>query len=452
MRRALVVVALCAAGCVDFGSYRALDDAAVQNGDGGGCVPATCQSMGKNCDTVDDGCGTKLACGNCSVPATCGGGGTPNVCGCAADPMTCAGKCGMLVDKCGTTVDCGNCAMGLNCGGGGPNICGKNICTPTTCMAEGKNCDSINDNCGKILNCGSCTLPQTCGGGGTANVCGCIPTSCAAQNKNCGPIFDGCGNMLDCGTCADGIMCLNNVCNCTPIGCDANGCGKISDGCGHTVDCGGCKNGQSCIDGVCTTYTCTSKAQVCDPVCNTGCGNGERCDVYDVNQGQCIPQDNGGVGNNCTVDMNSDTCGPKLICLDTCFRLCYSDADCQADACCDSPIQFDDGTDSGFKSCSPSDGCDPSVMNSCPNGQACYFSTCPNSPGGSGCTSQIGKTQIGQACTYTNDCVPGTSCSQEDKKCYPVCKLAAPSCAQGKVCTQAKMMNGKFAITYGFCK
>jgi hypothetical protein len=45
-------------------------------------------------------------------------------------------------------------------------------CTPTTCVAEGKNCGSISDGCGGELNCGSCTAPATCGGGGMPNVCG----------------------------------------------------------------------------------------------------------------------------------------------------------------------------------------------------------------------------------------------------------------------------------------
>ncbi len=40
-------------------------------------------------------------------------------------------------------------------------------CTPTTCVAAGKNCGSIPDGCGGTLSCGTCTGGQTC----TSGVC-----------------------------------------------------------------------------------------------------------------------------------------------------------------------------------------------------------------------------------------------------------------------------------------
>lgn len=46
-------------------------------------------------------------------------------------------------------------------------------CVPTTCAAQGKNCDSISDGCGGTLNCGTCTGTQIC----TNNVCTAVPTS-----------------------------------------------------------------------------------------------------------------------------------------------------------------------------------------------------------------------------------------------------------------------------------
>ncbi|HVJ19860.1 MAG TPA: carbohydrate-binding protein, partial [Polyangiaceae bacterium] len=64
----------------------------------------------------------------------------------------------------GTTAGIMNIDQFVLTGGGG--------CTPTTCTAQGKNCDTIPDGCGGTLSCGSCTAPATCGGGGTANVCG----------------------------------------------------------------------------------------------------------------------------------------------------------------------------------------------------------------------------------------------------------------------------------------
>lgn len=45
------------------------------------CVPTTCESAGKDCGAIDDGCGGTLECGTCSGIDTCGGGGQANVCG-----------------------------------------------------------------------------------------------------------------------------------------------------------------------------------------------------------------------------------------------------------------------------------------------------------------------------------------------------------------------------------
>jgi len=48
---------------------------------GPNCVPTTCASTGKNCDSMSDGCGNTLNCGTCASGETCAGGGVANVCG-----------------------------------------------------------------------------------------------------------------------------------------------------------------------------------------------------------------------------------------------------------------------------------------------------------------------------------------------------------------------------------
>lgn len=45
------------------------------------CAPLSCASAGKNCGSLDDGCGGTLSCGSCAMPQTCGGTGIANVCG-----------------------------------------------------------------------------------------------------------------------------------------------------------------------------------------------------------------------------------------------------------------------------------------------------------------------------------------------------------------------------------
>jgi hypothetical protein len=46
------------------------------------------------------------------------------------------------------------------------------VCVPTTCAAQGKDCDFISDGCNMVLDCGTCHNPLRCGGGGVPNVCG----------------------------------------------------------------------------------------------------------------------------------------------------------------------------------------------------------------------------------------------------------------------------------------
>jgi hypothetical protein len=72
-------------------------------------VPKTCQQLGKNCGTVDDGCGGKVQCGSCVAPEVCGGGGD-NVCGTVCKPRVhCRpGMCGTIDDDgCGESLCCG---------------------------------------------------------------------------------------------------------------------------------------------------------------------------------------------------------------------------------------------------------------------------------------------------------------------------------------------------------
>ncbi|MFH2009832.1 MAG: hypothetical protein ABI333_24775 [bacterium] len=116
-----VFAGLVLGGCGD-------DDGGVQN-DAATCDPTSCQSQGKNCGSIMDGCGQVLQCGACTAPEVCGGGGVSNV-------------------------------------------CAEGTCQATTCVAEQAECGQISDGCSDVLECGSCTGEETCGGGGTANVCG----------------------------------------------------------------------------------------------------------------------------------------------------------------------------------------------------------------------------------------------------------------------------------------
>jgi hypothetical protein len=133
-------------------------------------------------------------------------------------PTTCiaAGKnCGSMPDGCGGVLQCGSCTGSDVCGGGGvSNVCGAGSCTPTTCAAEGKNCGTISDGCGDVLSCGSCTGPETCGGGGVANVCGSGPDKDAGS-----PGPDGSS-----GPCDPACMAQSGAVCCTACGCEGEVC------------------------------------------------------------------------------------------------------------------------------------------------------------------------------------------------------------------------------------
>ncbi len=195
------------------------------------CVAKTCAQLGKDCGSVDDGCGKSLSCGTCSGGKTCSGGGVANVCGgCVSNGCAAQGKnCGYVPDGCGNTLYCGACSSGQTCGGGGaPNVCG---CQPWTCSQLGKNCGYVSNGCGSTVWCGSCPSGQTCGGSGYANVCGCTPRTCSAQGYSCGYASDGCGGSIYCGSCASGYACSSGTC--VQVSCSGNGCnaGYYQGGC-----------------------------------------------------------------------------------------------------------------------------------------------------------------------------------------------------------------------------
>jgi hypothetical protein len=256
-------------------------------GDGGGCVPKTCQDWGYDCGDNTDGCGGMIHCGACPQGESCGFGGFskcgPTVIGGGPDgstictATTCAAlgfNCGYAGDGCGNALNCNGAAGGCTppqfCGGAGFNQCGGNNglaadggvpCTPTTCAALGYNCGYGNDGCGGLLDCtgdaGGCPAPQYCGGGGF-NQCGgnsglapdgasiCTPVTCTSLGFNCGPAGDGCGGVLNCDLVSGGCT-LPNTC----------GGGGTPGQCGNTNCTGLCMQQVNCSGGVTTTVTGT---------------------------------------------------------------------------------------------------------------------------------------------------------------------------------------------------
>jgi parallel beta-helix repeat protein len=164
------------------------------------CEPSTCEALGAECGSIDDGCGTMLDCGSCTPPDTCGAV-TANQCDCL--PTTCQAEsknCGEIPDGCDGTLDCGSCSGTEVCGAEEPNVCGEGTCVPDTCEDLGAECGQISDGCADVLDCGTCESPEVCG---ADNQCTCEPTTCEALSVECGEHPDGCGGTLDCGDCEE---------------------------------------------------------------------------------------------------------------------------------------------------------------------------------------------------------------------------------------------------------
>ena len=274
-------------------------------------------------------------------------------------------------------------------------------CTPTTCLAQGKNCGTIGDGCGGSLSCGPCTAPDVCGGGGVPNVCGssCRRKSCGELGANCGTVGDGCGGTQECGACVSPASCggggVANVCgrpSCTPQSCaDLNAnCGVVGNGCGGTLDCGDCSGSDSCGGG----------------------GVPNRCGV-----GSCIARTCNDLGANCGVQGNG--CGGTLQCGD-----CTEPQSCGGGG---TPNQC------GTPACAPRT-CSAVLANCGPAGNGCGqvldcgVCSAPQSCGGGGVPSQCGGN-----CTPTTCTQLGASCGLQGDACGG--SLFCGVCPSGQVCT-----------------
>jgi hypothetical protein len=98
-----------------------------------GCVKKSCQDLGAQCGSVDDGCNGTLDCGNCDAPKICG---TRNEC-CprvvGVFDATPSGGCGVACNVANASLSDGVFA-GLDCAGGGtpPEIDGYPV---SSCVA-----------------------------------------------------------------------------------------------------------------------------------------------------------------------------------------------------------------------------------------------------------------------------------------------------------------------------
>jgi cysteine-rich repeat protein len=141
------------------------------------CNPGTCLSLGFNCGTAQDGCGSQLNCGICSAAQNvC----TANRCVCQPTPQAtaCAGRaCGSASNGCGGQIACGSCT--------GNNICNasnqcvpacSNVCTSGARQCSGttgyQTCATGASGCTEWSAVTACGAMQACSGGVCVSTCG----------------------------------------------------------------------------------------------------------------------------------------------------------------------------------------------------------------------------------------------------------------------------------------
>lgn len=224
------------------------------------CVPADCVAQGKDCGTVDDGCGKTQECGSCAAPKVCGGGTLANVCA-ACVPRCRARACGP--DGCGGS--CGACPPGSVCDAGAGTCVG--CLTDADCAASplGPRCHPTLRTCVGCLNALDC------------EEAGRIP--CDPATHRCAAA---CAADADCRTVAGAPRCDTAVYQCVACltGQDCAGTAspfclttdKICVACRDDADCPApdrpvCRDRAACVectgDGDCSGWRCDPATDAC---------------------------------------------------------------------------------------------------------------------------------------------------------------------------------------------
>jgi hypothetical protein len=185
----------------------------------------------------------------------------------------------------------------------------------------------------------------------------------------------------------------------------------------------------------------------CDPVAQN-CPTGKKC-TY-VRQGsttsrQCVPDgtvtESGTCQSTATPEGNFyDTCKAGLYCTDQavadggttflCRKFCHGNEQCTAPSECIEVLRFA-GSDELPRVCGvPGPRCELLVQG-CASGLGCY----PSPTSGPVCVT-AGATAEGAACTYSNDCQPGSACVKDGAGlvCRRMCRSPSgePGCATGR--------------------
>jgi len=178
---------------------------------------------------------------------------------------------------------------------------------------------------------------------------------------------------------------------------------------------------------------------VCDPVHQTGCGNGQKCDLAASGTFACVP--NGTLGDFRLCDLTQpNACVAGTTCRNTnfmgenrCAPLCDPNQDtCRPNEPCNSVRMTSDGHE--YRMCANNNQCNP-VLDDCKD----TSKGCGWSQFGAFCVPP-GSVADGAACQTITSCKRGSAClavAGAGNKCFKVCNPAggAPGCGAGVTCS-----------------
>jgi hypothetical protein len=211
----------------------------------------------------------------------------------------------------------------------------------------------------------------------------------------------------------------------------------------------GCDAGALCLRGVQEDggqgNLCFPAAE-CDPVAQN-CPAGNKCTYVrhgSTTSRRCVPDQTVAEGGACQSKETPegdfhDTCKAGLYCTDqaaadggtvfVCQKFCYASAQCTAPRDCIDVLRFTGSNELPRVCGQPGPACEL-LAQGCASSLGCY----PSPSSGPVCVT-AGAVEDGAACTYSNDCRPGSACvnGEAGLVCRRLCRAPSgePGCASG---------------------